>query len=538
MEVTATVTKRKGQLPPSSGVAGYGVKLLILAAVYVGAGRLGLLLGPMGGFATLVWAPSGLAVAALFLWGFAWWPAITLGAFLVNLLTGAPWYVAVGISIGNTLEALICAALLRRGHVRPALDSLHDVLILALLAAPVSALISATVGVGSLWLGGILAWSLAPTTWSTWWLGDIMSLLLLTPLLLTWSAWPRAPRSRKRLTELGLLSLCVLVIGLFVFLGVLRPHHWDYPTTHLVFPLLIWGALRYGPRGATALIITIASLAIIGTILGVSPFSTGSLWLRLLSLQSYMAIAAATALVLAAIVAERQALEERKDDFIKIASHELRTPLTSLLLQIQMLRRQLAGSDHPPTARALANIEQKAMQLARLVTDLLDLSRIQAGRLTFAEEIVDVDALVREVVEQMRQTSAQHQISIEGSALGTVVGDRDRLSQVVINLLTNAMKYSPQTERIIVHLAATADGPRVSVQDFGAGIPQTEHQKIFERFYRVAEGQYRNTPGLGVGLFITQKIIEHYRGKLWVESGEGQGSTFSFSLPWPHEPHG
>ena len=532
MEATATEAKRKGLLLPNRGVVQYGVRLLILAAVYVGTGRLGLLLGAVGGFATLVWVPSGLAVAALFLWGSSWWPAITLGAFLVNILTGAPWYVAVGISIGNTLEALICVALLRRWHVRPALDSLHDVLVLVLLAAPISALISATLGVGSLWLGRIIAWTLVPMTWSTWWLGDMMSLLLLAPLLLTWSAWPRAPRSPKRLMELSLLCLSVLLIGLFVFLGLLRPHHWAYPITHLVFPLLIWGALRYGPRGATALIVTFASLAILGTILGVSPFSTGSLWLRLLFLQSYMGITAATALVLAAIVAERQALEQRKDDFIKMASHELRTPLTILLGYTQLLRRRLAGSDHPPTLSALASIEQQTMQLSRMVTDLLDLSKIQAGRLTYAEEIVDMDALVREVVEQCQQTSTQHQISIEGSAPGTIVCDRDRLSQVVINLLTNAMKYSPQAEQIIVHLTSTAEGPTVSVEDFGIGVPKTEQQRIFERFYRVGGEQGRIASGLGVGLYIAQQIIEHYRGKLWVESREGQGSTFSFSLPW------
>ncbi|HEU5438973.1 MAG TPA: MASE1 domain-containing protein [Ktedonobacterales bacterium] len=539
MEVTATETKRKTLLLPRRGAIQYVARLLIVVAVYVATGRLGLLLGAEGRFATLVWVPSGLAVAALFLWGYAWWPAITLGAFLVNILTGAPWFVAVGISIGNTLEALICAMLLRRGHVRPALDSLHDVLVLVLLAAPTSALVSATLGVGSLRLGGIIGWSMVPMIWSTWWLGDVISMLLLTPLLLTWSAWPRGPRSRKHLLELSLLSLSLLVVGLFVFLGLFRPSHLDYPIAHLVYPLLTWGALRYGPRGATALLVTLASLAIVGTILGVSPFSTGSLWLRLLSLQSYMGIAAVTALVLAAIVAERHALEQRKDDFINMASHELRTPLTSLLSFTQVLQRQLAGSDHPPTLRALATIERQAKQLSRLVADLLDLSKIQAGKLTFAEEIVDVDALAREVVEQFQQTSTQHEITIEGNAPGTIIGDRDRLSQVMSNLLTNSMKYSPQATQIIVHLTSTAEGPTVSVQDFGNGIPQPEQQKIFERFYRIAGEPNRLTSGLGVGLFIARQIIEHHRGRLWVESREGEGATFSFSLPWPlREDHG
>jgi signal transduction histidine kinase len=508
-----------------------GIALLTLAIVYFATGRLGLSLGAANQFATLVWLPSGLAVTAVILRGSSLWPAITIGAFLLNLFTGAPVLVAAGISTGNTLEALACVALLKREKVCPHLDSLHDVLVLVLVAAPISALISATCGVGSLLLGRVIAWSAAPVTWSTWWLGDIVSLVLVTPLLLTWSTWPRAIPSRKRLAELSLISVSVVVVGLFVFLGLLRPTHWEYPVNHLIFPLLIWAALRFGPRGATAVTVTFAALAILGTIRGVSPFSTGSLWLRLLFLQSFMGITAATTLILAAIVAERHALEQRKDEFISLASHELRTPLTCLLGYIQLVQSEMAGSDHPLALRMLASMETQAHKLTRLIADLLDLSKIQAGKLTFVEEAVDVDALVREVVEQLQQDSTRHQISIEGSAPGTIVGDRERLGQVLINLLTNAIKYSPQAEQIIVRLTFTTQALKVSVQDFGIGIPRSEQEKIFERFYRVPGEQKQAGSGLGVGLFIAGQVIEHHRGKLWVESLEGQGASFSFSLP-------
>jgi signal transduction histidine kinase len=299
-----------------------------------------------------------------------------------------------------------------------------------------------------------------------------------------------------------------------------------------VFPPLTWAALRFGPRGATAAFAVFSGFAIAGTVLGVSPFSIGSLGERLFFLQGFMAITAVTTMILAAMMAERCALEQRKDEFISMASHELRTPLTSLQGYTQLLHRQLASYDHPHALHALAIMETQIRRLSRLIADLLDLSKIQAGKLTFTEETVDMDTLVREVAEQLQQTSTQHQINIEGNTSGTIVGDRERLGQVLNNLLTNAIKYSPEAERVIIRLTSTAKHLTVSIQDFGIGIPTTEQEKIFERFYRVAGKHKQTTAGLGIGLSIAHQIIEHYEGKLWVESVEGQGSTFSFSLPW------
>ena len=509
----------------------YGLTLLLLTAVYFGTGRLGLSLEAFSQFATLVWLPSGIAVAFLFLWGYRLWPAITLGAFLVNFFTGAHVFAAIGISLGNTLEALVCTALLKREQVQPALDSLHDVLILVLVAAPLSALISATMGVSSLWLGGNLGWSSVPACWSAWWLGDVSSVFVLTPFLLTWSRWPHLPRFSKRLIELGLLCTCVLLIGLFLFLRLSHLTEKTAPTTYLVFPPLIWAALRFGPRGATMALIAFSSFALVGTILDVSPFAIGSLGERLFFLQGFMAITAATTFILAAMTAERRALEQRKDAFLSMVSHELRTPLTSLQGYTQLLQKQFAGSDSPRALHALAIIETQIRRLTRLIEDLLDLSTIQAGKLTFTEGVVDMDALVREAAEQFQQTTSRHHITIEGGPLGACVGDHERLGQVLSNLLTNAIKYSPESERIILHLTSTASDLTVSVQDFGMGIPSKEQKKVFERFYRVAGKHTQTTAGLGIGLSITQQIIEHYEGKLWVESVEGQGSIFSFSLP-------
>lgn len=505
--------------------------IVLLFAIYFATARFGLSLHAISRFATLVWLPSGLSIAALLLFGSRLWPGILLGAFLVNFLNGAPLLVALGIGIGNTLEALVGNYLLKHHRVSHALDHLRDVLLLALIAMPISAFISATIGVSSLLLGHVIAFPAYFSTWSAWWIGDMISILIVTPLLLVWSTWPQEHVSGKRLFELGILAVLVVAVALFVFLGELHPDQRSYPLTYLVFPPLIWAALRFGPRGALPAVLASSVIAIVGTIRGLSPFSTGGPEEGLILLQGFMGICAITSLLLAAVMEERKALERRKDEFISMAGHELKTPLTSLRGYTELLQTKFARQGDQEALRTLSKMATQTARLSRLIADLLDLSKIQVGNLAFIEEPVDVDELVGEVVESLQQQSTQHRISIEGSAQVQVVGDKERLGQVVSNLLTNAMKYSPRAERIIVRLKHAEGALIVSVQDFGVGISKAHHEKIFERFYRVSPERDRTTPGLGIGLYIANQIIELHGGKLWVESVEGQGSTFSFSLP-------
>jgi signal transduction histidine kinase len=507
----------------------YVGKVLALATVYFGTARFGLSLDAVSGFATLVWLPSGIAVATVLLFGPRLWPGLFLGAFLVNLLNGAPFPVAVGIGIGNTLEALVGVALLNRYDFSIALNHLRDVLLLVFLAMPVSALISATIGVSSLLLGKVIVLSAFPSTWSAWWIGDMISILIFTPFLLTWSKLPRGSVSAKRYVELGLLSLFLLLCGFIVFLGPFRSIHVGFPRTYLVFPPLIWASLRFGQRGALSALLVLSIFAVVGTIEGLSPFSTGSPGVGLAFLQVFMGITAVTSMILAAVMEERNELEQRKDEFITIASHELRTPLTSLLGYTEVLQMKHYGDQE--AQHILARMATQIKRLSGLIADLLDLSKIQAGKLTFAEELVDMDTLVSEVVESLQQSSTRHQICIEGGTQSKVYGDRERLVQVLANLLTNAVKYSPDALKISVYLTHTRQALTVSVQDFGIGIPPAHREKVFERFYRVESSQARASSGLGMGLYIAHQIVERHGGRMWVESTEGQGSTFSFSLP-------
>ncbi len=227
----------------------------------------------------------------------------------------------------------------------------------------------------------------------------------------------------------------------------------------------------------------------------------------------------------------RKELEQRKDDFIGMASHELRTPLTALKLQTTLLARQLAKQGTQASAPALSSMETQINKLIRLVEELLDVSKIQAGRLEYRQETVDLDALLREIAGTMQQSHPSHRILVQGAVRASLLGDRDRLGQVITNLLENAIKYAPDAQTVEIDLSASEDAVTIRVRDHGLGIPREQREKIFERFYRTADPKQRVIPGLGMGLYIVAEIVKRYGGTITVDSEVGKGSTFTVTLP-------
>ncbi|GHO60803.1 PAS domain-containing sensor histidine kinase [Ktedonobacter robiniae] len=225
----------------------------------------------------------------------------------------------------------------------------------------------------------------------------------------------------------------------------------------------------------------------------------------------------------------RKELEQRKDDFISMASHELRNPLTALKLHTTLLHRQLTKQGLQ--ASALSSMQTQINKLTRLVEDLLDVSKIQAGRLEYRQESVDLDALLREIVDTMQQTHPSHTILVRGGVQTTLLGDRDRLGQVFTNLLSNAIKYAPGAETVEVDLSASEETVTIRIRDHGLGIPREQRDKIFDRFYRVTDPKQKAIPGLGMGLYIVAEIVKHHGGTITVESEPGKGSTFRVTLP-------
>lgn len=223
--------------------------------------------------------------------------------------------------------------------------------------------------------------------------------------------------------------------------------------------------------------------------------------------------------------------EQRKDAFLSMASHELKTPITSVLVLVQLLQKMFRGEQKPLAVQYLNKIEIQVKKLIKLIADLLDVSKMQTMHLALTQEAFDIDTFVHDLVETIQQSYPSHKLIISGMAQTILMGDKDRLGQVVTNLLTNAIKYSPGKEQVEIVVTNDQQQVTMSIRDYGIGIPQEHQSKIFERYYRVYDEQDKKFPGLGIGLYIAAEIIHRHGGEIWVESTPGEGSTFSFSLP-------
>jgi PAS domain S-box-containing protein len=287
------------------------VEIILLAALYVLAARAGLKIDAVGGFATLVWPPSGIALAALLIRGQALWPGVALGAFIANMLTGAPVPVAAGIAVGNTLEAVFAAyALCLIPEFRRTLDRLIDAFSLLVVGGVVSTAISATIGVLSLRLGGIISSAQLLETWRAWWLGDLIRDLLVAPVILVWSVRV-AIGERERRLEAGALGISIVAVSLVVFKFSGGSGQGVFSDAYFFFPLLMWGAVRFGQRGSVTTAFIISAIAVWGTVVGRGPFVEADLHRSLFALQTFVAVTAATFLILGASISERGEAVER-----------------------------------------------------------------------------------------------------------------------------------------------------------------------------------------------------------------------------------
>ncbi len=230
-------------------------------------------------------------------------------------------------------------------------------------------------------------------------------------------------------------------------------------------------------------------------------------------------------------ITESKRDEIRKNDFIAMASHELKTPLTSLKAYIQLLEKKITKEGDPFINNALVKAGNQVNKMSDLVYGFLDLSRLESGKLQVKMQPFDVNELITEIITETLPVSYNHQIVFNPGKPIIINADSERIGQVVGNFLSNAIKYSPKESIITVSSRVLDNNVQVSVSDTGIGIRPKDQEKLFQRFYRVENENIKTISGFGIGLYLASEIIQRHKGKIWVESKEGEGSTFSFSLP-------
>ena len=525
------------------------VQLVGLALVYFIAGRVGLSFADLHTSASAVWPPTGIALAALLVYGSGAWPAILAGAFLVNLTTsGAPIASAL-IAAGNTAEALVGAGLVARWARGPAcFERARDVFRFAVLAAGLATMVSATAGTATLVASGQASGPAAAGIWLTWWLGDAAGALVFAPPLVLWHRNRHIYIARSRVSEAILTHALVMGVGVLCFAS---PVMSVYPLVFLCLPPLAWVAFRYGRRVAATHVALLSLIATYTTQHGVGPFVMATRNESLLVLQAFMGTIALTMLPVAALVAEfRRAtaqLEEAhaqerraraeaegssaaKDEFLAMLSHELRNPLQAMHSSLWLLDRA-PGGDRPK--KALDILNRQTEHLTRLVNDLLDVARVTAGRMPLVPQPLDVAEAVRKAVNALDAAGRldDHRVEIEAEPVW-LRADPVRLEQILSNLLANALKYTPQGGRVRITVGHEGEDALVRVRDDGMGIPPDLLPRIFEVFAQGRRGLARSEGGMGVGLALVQRLAKLHGGSVEAASdGLGRGAEFVLRLP-------
>jgi signal transduction histidine kinase/ActR/RegA family two-component response regulator len=518
-----------------------------LTVVYFIVGKLALKLAFVNASVSPVMPSAGIALAALLVLGYRTWPAIFLGAFLVSFTTTGNIGSSFGIAIGNTFEAVCGVWLVNRFAGGAAVFERADNVFKFAAAVITSALISPSVGVTSLALGGFASWSDYQAIWLSWWMGDIAGALVMAPLVVLWCREKTRQWTQSEKVEVSLLFLALLVVAEITFGGWFPISAKNYPIAFLYIPFLVWLTFRFTPREAATGIFILASVAIWGTLHGFGPFVLATQSHSLFILQTRTAVLAITAMALAAAMAERrraeavieeqkaavEAANRTKENFLAMLSHELRTPLTPVIAALEILKTE--SLDARESKEALAMIRRNIDLESRLIDDLLDLTRITKGKLQLEIEFFDAHPMISNVTEMCAsEIGAKNlHLSLDLRAVDHhVAADAPKFQQIIWNLLKNAIKFTGENGGITISTSnQSPQSLTITVTDTGIGIEPETMDRIFNRFEQGDRSFQRRFGGLGLGLTISKSFAEAHGGTLFARSdGRGRGARFFFTI--------
>jgi signal transduction histidine kinase len=532
-------------------IAVYLLKLASLALVYHLAARLGLKMAYVQINTSPVWPPTGIALVALLLFGYNLWPGISLGVLVGSLLTGAPVGLAVGMALGNTLEALAGVHCLRRFiGFHNAMDRIQDVVGLALCSISSTAL-GASIGSMTLLLTGGIVWQAVGNIWITWWIGDLLGALVVVPLLLVWATAPSYPATKRMVGE-GAVVLTLLVtvtwyvFGSKAFAGVLHQ-----AMIYVIFPFMIWTALRLGQRGAATAVFLVSGIAIWATSQGMGPFSLESKNDSLVLLQTFMGVVSLTSLILAAAATERRkaagALHQRVEDLatlneqnawlfeeVRQGNQQLHALSQRLMKAQEEERLHLSRELHDESGQLVAALtmqlgllERDASQPEALNRHIAELKRatheIQDNLHQLAVNLrpasLDHLGLVTALQQYTEEFGRKYHIRTDFEAVGTQgkrlpIEIEIAMFRIVQESLTNVALHARATHvDVLVNVRETRVA--ATIEDDGVGFAPSP--SIVE-----------NT----LGLFGMRERVEMLGGRLSIESAPGRGTTVTAEVPY------
>jgi signal transduction histidine kinase/CheY-like chemotaxis protein len=525
--------------------------LVLLFSAYFITGKAGLGLGAVHNFATLVWPPTGIALAGLLLFGRRLWPAIFLGAFAVNYSIGVGVPVSIGIALGNTLEALLGAYLLQEiFNIDFSFGRLSDVISL-LFVSVCAPIVSASIGVATLYSFGFIGTVHIVSTWSAWEIGDVLGVLIFTPLFLTWFSINVKSISTRELLEFALICAFSLLASFLAFFAPVS-HAQSVILLYLVPIPVLWSVLRFGPRVTTLNILIVAAVSTAATMLGYGPFRSEDIIQGLFYSRIFVGAFAGLALLFTSVVEERRRAmlslqahvedlqialakisseDEAKNEFLAILAHELRNPLAPIVSSLEILELKNKDEVSPAIMRTMhTHIDT----MVRLLDDLLDISRISRKKLQLQKEDAVIQTLIKRSLQMVEHMFRDKKITVElhlpEEPLHCYV-DPVRVEQIIVNLLTNAAKYTEQDGSVTIVASQVKNMIELRVKDTGIGIPKNMLERIFDPFQQI-ENKRRQSTGLGIGLTLTKSLVAMHSGEISAHSaGLGHGSEFIVRLP-------
>jgi signal transduction histidine kinase/CheY-like chemotaxis protein len=536
----------------------YAGGLAAIGVIYFALAKGGLALASIHPSATPIWPPTGVALAAVLLWGYRTWPAIFTAAVIANATTAGSVATAIAIATGNSLEAVVGAYLINRwsGGCNT-FSTPNSVAKFALICFVIATPISASIGLTSLATAGYIERTNFANAWVTWWLGDVTGALVIAPVIVLWASSHYHAFNRNEFLEtVGVLATAAAV-GLIAFSPLIEQTPSRGPLGFLAILPMLWAALRRGPRDTATVALVLAGMTIWGTLTGGGPFTTADLNVSFLLVLMFLISITVPSLLLGADVEVRKKAEESlrraqielerkvaertqelefanaaKSRFLAMASHDLRQPLHALGLFVAQLRTPLKSAERTKT---IERVDATRKEMNEMFNSLLDMSRLDAGILTPKITEFPIAGLLQKIETAFDQAAREKGLRLRVRRSDAWVrSDAMLLERILLNLVSNAVRYTLRGG-IIVGCRRRGEMLRIEVWDSGPGIPEDQKQNIFGEFFQLTAPERNRYGGLGLGLAIVDGLCLLLNHQIDLASTVGRGSRFAILVPMADE---